>query len=302
MRRGEKYAFTLSRGVPERSYNGAFFAAEHSIAALSERLSMLARTRAAAVLAAPLLLLVTACTPTAPAPAPVDTPPASTAPSAPAAEPLPDDALLQVTATATADNGSVLDLEFLVHKSLAWDDPAAVVDADLMSQVCDGSLENSVYDEQLWSFTRVDVSATPVDGTPAWPEGKRFSLFPLAWSNAIAADGAVVDDQDVDIATPFCVRTKYLAGPGTGILVLGQAGDTDAVGAAGHFTRWANNNFGFTSVEVQEQTPADTGITVSDCAYVLTDLGTEFGGGADTWSFTNTDTSCSVGYPFDPTA
>ena len=261
---------------------------------------MFSRTLMVASLAAPLLVL-TACAPTAPTP-PVAAPPASAAPSEAAAEPLPDDALLQVTATATADNGAVLDLEFLVHKSLAWDNPAGVADADLMSQVCDGSLENSVYDEQLWSFTRVDVSATPVDGTPAWPEGKRFSLFPLAWSNAIAADGAVVDDQDVDIATPFCVRTKYLGGPGTGILVLGQAGDTDAVGAAGGFTRWANNNYGFTTVEAQEQTPADTGITVSDCAYVVTDLGTEFGGESDEWSFTNTDTSCSVGYPFDPTA
>jgi len=254
----------------------------------------------AAALAAPLILMLAACAPTAPPAAPVD-PPTTVAPPEPVADPLPADALLQLTATATADNGAVLDLEFIVHKSLAWDDPAGVANADLMSNVCDGSLENSVYEEQLWSFTQVDVSATPVDGTPAWPEGKRFSLFPLAWSNAIAADGAVVDDQDVDIATPFCLRNKYLDGPGEGTIVLGQAGDTDAVGAAGGFSRWANNNFGFTSVEVQSQTPADTGITVSDCAYVVTDLGKEFGGGSDSWSFTNTDTSCEVGYPLDPT-
>lgn len=261
---------------------------------------MHSRSIAAAALAVPLFLLLTACDPAVPTPPPVD-PPAPTEPSAPAAEPLPEDALLQLTATATADNGAALDLEFIVHKSLAWDDPAGVASADLMSQVCDGSLENSVYDEQLWSFTKVDVSATPVEGTPAWPEGKRFSLFPLAWSNAIAADGAVVDDQDVDIATPFCVRTKYLEGPGEGILVLGQAGDTDAVGAAGGFTRWANNNFGFTTVEVETQTPADTGITVSDCATVTTDLGKEFGGDRDDWVFRNTDTTCTVGYPSDPT-
>ena len=262
---------------------------------------MFPRPLAAAALAVPLVLLLSACDPALPQSPPVETP-VSAAPTEPAAEPLPEDALLQVTATATADNGAVLDLEFIVHKSLAWDDPAGVANADLMSNVCDGALENSVYEEQLWSFTQVDVSATPVDGTPAWPEGKRFSLFPLAWSNAIAGDGAVVDDQDVDIATPFCLRTKYLGGPGTGILVLGQAGDTDAVGAAGNFTRWANNNYGFSSVEVQEQTPADTGITVSDCAYVVTDLGKELGGDSDEWSFTDTDTTCSVGYPFDPTA
>lgn len=256
---------------------------------------------AAALIAVPLLLL-TGCFPSTPTPPPVDPPASSPEPSAPAAEPLPEDALLELTATATADNGAVLDLVFLVHKSLAWDDPAGVANADLMTQVCNGSLENSVYDEQLWSFTQVDVSATPVDGTPAWPEGKRFELFPLAWSNAIAADGAVVDDQDVDIAMPFCSRTKYLGGPGEGILVLGQPGDTDAVGAAGNFSRWANNNFGFTTVEVESQTPADTGITVSDCAYVVTDLGKEFGGDSDSWSFTNTDTSCAVGYPDDPTA
>jgi len=248
-----------------------------------------------ASLAVPLLFLA-GCTP--PAPAPVTPPAASDGPSAPAEVPLPEDALLEVTATATADNGAALSLRAVVHESLAWDDPAAASLADLMSQVCDGSLETSVYQDQLWSFTRIDVTATPVDGTPAWPEGRRFHLFPIAGNDAIAADGAVVDDEDVDIAMPFCLRDKYLPGAGAGTIVLGLAGDTDEVTAAGNFTRWANTFYGFGTIEVQSQTAADVGITLSECTYAVSDLGLSLGGENESWESTSSDTVCSVGAPF----
>lgn len=251
----------------------------------------------AATLALP-LLLIAGCAPTPPTPAPA--PPAGDPGprAAPEGEPLPEDALLFVAATATADNGAQLSLTAVVHRSLAWSDPAAASRSALMTQVCDGSLEESVYDEQLYSFTQIDVAATPVDGTPAWPEGNRFSLYPYAGNDVVAADGAIVDDEDVDMATPYCVRSKYLPGAGEGTIVLGIAGDTDEVTAAGNFTRWANTFYGFGTTEVQSQTPADTGITLSDCYYTVTDLGAELGGDGETWMQDATDTTCTVGTPF----
>ena len=242
-------------------------------------------------------LTLVGCQPT-PAPAPEQPPVAETPTATPEAEPLPEDALLFISATATAENGAVVELTQIVHRSLAWDDPAATASADLMSQVCEGSLETSVYDEQLWTFTRVDVAATPVDGTPTWPADLAFRLFPQPGNDAVAADGAVVDDEDVDIATPFCVREKRLPGVGEGLIVLGIAGDTDEVSAAGNFTRWANTSYGFGTTEVQSQSPADTGITISDCYYTVTDLGASLNGDNENWSLTDTDTTCSVGTPF----
>ena len=237
------------------------------------------------------VLALVGCQPTpveTPAPPAVEAP----SPSATAEEtPLPEDALLAVTATATNENGAIVKLSAIVHRSLAWDDPAAAESADLMSQVCDGSLESSVYDEQLWSFTRVDVAAVPVDGTPAWPADSPFHLFPIAGNDAVTADGAVVDDEEVDIATPFCVRDKRLPGPGTGVIVLGIAGDTDEATAAGNFTRWANTSYGFDA----QSTP---GITITDCTYAVSDLGLEFNGENESWLLTSSQTACFVGAPF----
>jgi hypothetical protein len=247
-----------------------------------------------ASLAVPLILL-SGCTP--PAPTPTSPPVATDEPSAPVENPLPEDALLEVTATATADNGAALSLRSVVHKSLAWDDPAAASLADLMSQVCDGSLENSVYDDQLWSFTKIDIFATPVDGTPAWPGDRPVHLLPYAGTDAIAADAIVVDDENVDIATPFCVRDKYLFGAGEGTIVLGLAGDTDEVTAAGNFTRWANTSYGFSVGEAQ-QSAADIGVTITDCTYAVSLLGKEFGGQNESWEFGGSDSYCSVGVPF----
>jgi len=248
-------------------------------------------------LSALIVVALSGCQPT-PAPAPEQPPVAETPTATPEADPLPEDALLFISATATAENGAAVELTQVVHRSLAWDDPNAAASANLMSQVCDGSLEASVYNEQLWTFTRVDVAATPVAGTPAWPADLAFRLSPQPDNNAVAADGAVVDDEDVDIATPFCVREKRLPGVGEGLIVLGIAGDTDEVSAAGNFTRWANTSYGFGTTEVQSQSPADTGITISDCYYSVTDLGLEFNGDNENWLLTDNETTCTVGTPF----
>lgn len=244
-----------------------------------------------AAIALPLLLLLSACgtgTPIADPPAP-DSPSAEPT-EAPIEVSLAPDALLGVHVRATASNGATALLELTVHESLAWSDPAAAQLADRMSESCDGALENAVYEENLWSFTRITYTASEVEG--AWPADAAIHLAPTDPQGGIAGTGAVTDDQNVDMATPFCLRGKYLAVPGEGAIALGIPGDTDEVTAAGNFTRWANTSYGFDVFD----TPG--GVTLSDCTYEVPELGLQHNAENESWELISTDTVCTVGAPF----
>jgi hypothetical protein len=199
-----------------------------------------------------------------------------------------------VNATATADNGAVLDLSLTVHRSLAWDDPAAEPRTTLMSTVCSGGLDDEVYAAGLWSFASIDVSAVEREGT-AWPAGHRLFFLPYTTYVAVGTDGFPIDDDEVDPATPHCLRDKHFEGPGTGTAIVGFAGDTDDFGAAGNFTKWANHNYGFSIVRVAGQTAQDVGMTLSECSYEVTDAGLELNGDADWWAAHVEDTRCVFG-------
>ncbi len=247
--------------------------------------------RATALAVIPLALLLTACIPPTPAPTPEAS---SEAPAPPAPEPLAEDVVMVVNATATADNGAVLDLSLTVHRSLAWDDPAAASRADLMTSVCNGGLDASVYEQGLWSFSSIDFEAIEREGT-AWPTGHRLFLLPNSSYVNVATDGFPIDDDEVDAATPDCRRDKFFEGPGSGTVVVNFAGDSDEFSAAGNFTNWANHNYGFSVVRVSSQSAADVGITLSDCSYEVTDAGLDLNGDADWWSSHVTDTRCVFG-------
>jgi hypothetical protein len=250
-----------------------------------------------AILVAP-LLLVTACGPIVVESAPPSETPVTTITPEPtvAAPTLDADGLLLVTATAKADNGAVLHLSMQVHKSTNWDDPSTTERPDLMTQVCSGALEESVYSSQEWAFASISIDAKAEPGTPAWPADKLIHLLPYGSdSYALAPDGIVVWDEDVDSATPYCLRDMDIASAGDGVLVLGIEGDSDKVGAAGNFTRWANTSYGFSGHEVAGQSAADAGITLSDCVFTISDLGTSLNGGADWWSQLASDTECEIG-------
>ncbi len=249
--------------------------------------------RATALAVIPLALLLAACTPPTPAPAPA--PEASSeAPAPPAPEPLAEDVVMVVNGTATADNGAILDLSLTVHRSLAWDDPEAASRTTLMSTVCSGGLDDEVYEAGLWSFASIDVAAVEREGA-AWPAGHRLFFLPYTTFVAVGTDGFPIDDDEVDPATPHCLRDKYFEGPGTGTAIVGFAGDTDDFGAAGNFTKWANHNYGFSIVRVAGQSAKDVGMTLSDCGYLVTDAGLELNGDANWWATHFEDTRCVVG-------
>lgn len=244
------------------------------------------------LLAIPLAL--SAC---APQPAPIATsaptatvPEPSSSPTMqpPASAPLPDDALLSVTATAESDGEPVAYLSLVVHKSLAWDDPAAAKFGDLVSKSCDGGLDASVYEEQLFTFTQIDFTSMPAVEGEVVSTDLPFGLHP-AMGVPTAAIGDVVDADNVDQSTPYCVRQKFLPLVGDGSAVLALEGDTDENLAAGNFTRWANQFYGFYAY--------DKALNLVDCTYELTDLGKEFGGGGEFWQSIDSGSPCGVGYP-----
>jgi hypothetical protein len=250
--------------------------------------------RASALAVIPLAVLLTACTPPAPEPVPEASSEAPAPAPAPAPDPLAEDVLMVVNATATADNGAVLDLSLTIHRSLAWDDPAGASRAALMTSVCSGGLDDSVYESGLWSFASIDVDAVARTG-PTWPADHRLFFLPYATYVTVGTDGFPIDDDEVDPATPHCVRSKFFEGPGTGTAIVGFAGDTDEFGAAGNFTHWANHNYGFSVVRVSSQTAADVGMALSDCSYEVTDAGLELNGDADWWASHVEDTRCVFG-------
>jgi hypothetical protein len=230
------------------------------------------------------------------APTPTATPTTAATPTSPAAEDLDPDIVLVVKATVTASNGAVLDVELKVHQSTAWNDPAAKDRPALMTKTCDGSLDKTVYKKNLWSFAKIDVTAVAgATSSAAWPkdEYKRIRLNPSTAYLAVASSGAITLDHDVDQATPLCKVDHYLHGPGSGTLVVGFKGDTDAVGAAGQFTKWANHAYGFNSTEVAGQSVKSSGMSTSNCSYLVTDLGKTLHGGKN-WSFLHDKTRCYV--------
>ncbi|CAN5350599.1 hypothetical protein BH09ACT5_BH09ACT5_20050 [soil metagenome] len=251
---------------------------------------------------AALVVALVGCNPGSPNPAPsATTKPAASATPTPTptgspaqADPLPEDVVMVVDAVATADNGAVLDLSLTVHRSTAWDDPAGADRAALMTQVCAGSLEDSVYEQGLFSFAKIDFAAVQRPGAQ-WPANHRLFLTPNSTYTVVAADGFPLDDDEVDNATPRCLRGKYFEGPGTGTVVVGFRGDTDDAGAAGGFTKWANHNYGFTAVRVAGQTAESVGMALSDCHYLVTAAGEALNGDAAWWGSLVNDTHCVYG-------
>lgn len=241
----------------------------------------MSRRLAPALLALPVLLALAACGGAAPSGSPtpsgtanpVETTTPEALPTASDPTPLPvdvpADALIAVSATIEARNGAQLRVIEVVRKATAWDDPTAPERPAAMTQECAGALDESVYEGNLWSFAAIDVTATPANDIP-WPsDDEGVWLFPDSSYVAQAESGVLGQDAAVDPATPNCLRMKNITQPGSGTIVAGFQGDTDAVDAAGHFTHWANHNYGFSSYS--------DGLVISGCTLHVLPLGSELG-------------------------
>lgn len=181
------------------------------------------------------------------------------------------DTTLIVRATATAATGASLSLELQVHRSSPWDYvgtqtlPAAIIED------CGEPLNEELFAAEQWSFTRANLTAIPTgDSTGEWPADATVVIAPSSSNDAIASRGVLAAD---------CEAEKGLAGPGRGAVSLGIAQDASAQ------TAWAARSWGFL---------AGAGVTLSDCTFEVTPLGTELGGGAG-WTQTADAAHCVTG-------
>lgn len=205
--------------------------------------------------------------------------PATPTPGGGTAPALPGDAVLWITATATAPSGAELALTMIVGESVAWNSDAAQQRQTRLAAACPGALDADVFASQAWGFAVAGVSATATDGT--WPATAPILVQPDPGFLTIARGDGLAHDAGVPAETPGCLRDATVVGPVTSDVVVGFVGDAGA--APG--TRWANHRWGFSS----------TVATISDCAWGVTELGAARNGDATWWGEFVDPGSCVVG-------
>jgi hypothetical protein len=233
------------------------------------------RSAALVSVAAIAMLLLSGCDPV-PEPAPSGgSSPSSTSQPTQTVEPvvqLPADAMLGLTAHATAYNGAELDIQLVVLRPQKWNAGAGLTRSTATSAWCEGELDESVYSGQNWSFGQVDVTATLAAGSPAWPGDLPMQIFPLPGGPSLTAGGDVHQVQapntnnEDGFYVPHCAQNVFLDGPGTGSTYLGFEADGDAL------TSWTSTYYGITFDGFGE--PIDPSrVTLTDCTTTMTDLG-----------------------------
>jgi hypothetical protein len=236
-------------------------------------------------------------TDSAPTAAPVEIPaPGPVAEPLPA--PLPEDALLEVTATATAANGAVLKLRAVVLRERLWSDPAGSPRAKATSTWCtDDALPMDLIKQQKWTFAEADYSATLADGSPSWPSKLAILLAPYNTDRGSRAHAGDVVQKEYTSGgpgdyEPFCVQRAFLPGPGAGALYLGA---TDSTGSKA-YTDWSRSLYGF-DFDLPTRKAGAGEVVVSDCVQTITPLGHSLGAPSAKWTLVTDGATCLVGVP-----
>lgn len=209
--------------------------------------------------------------------------------------PLPADAVLGITAHATADNGAEVEIQLVLLKPEPWD--VATERAAATADWCEGEVDNDVFmAESGFSFAQLDVTVTPVTGTAAWPSDLPLHILPGGGGPTLAPAGGAYavekpDDSGADdpgYYVPHCQQDAFLAVPGTGSVYLGWGNDGTTL------DDWATSNYGATFDLFGEPTGPDRA-TLTDCAKVITELGTSMGGSDASLPDFFSATQCRVG-------
>ena len=234
------------------------------------------------------VLLLSGCGPQ-PAPTPTDDSPASSTPKptevVEAPVQLPADAVLGLTAHATADNGAEIDILVVVRQPLKWDAGEGAARAAATTAWCSGELEEAIYADQNWSFGQVDVTVTLAEGSAAWPTDLPIQVLPLPGGPSLASAGDVHqleapnESGDEGYYVPRCAQNAFIDGPGAGSTYLGFAND----GAA--LTGWSTTYYGVT-FDGFTGAADPSRVELSDCTQV---------GMTEKWPESFSATTCQVG-------
>jgi len=236
---------------------------------------ILGRTAGLALL--PLALLA-GCAPAQTAPTPTenyDAGPTPTPEPSVTAEPIGDDAVLVIRATATDAAGAALELQYQVRLPSPWDYEGTQNLPLGLIQDCAGELDDSRIAAEQWSFTRGNLTAIPVDPETEWG-GSTIAVEPTAGSGYVA--GRLILATPADSGSVPCHTDKSFSTLGAGALAIGSPGD------AASRTAWAGLQWGFRTTDA----------TLSDCSFELTELGKQYGAGAG-WVEKVDASTCVVG-------
>ena len=223
-------------------------------------------------------LVLAGCAP-APAPAPTDSgTPTPVETETPVAQ-LPVDALLSVSMRATTDTGAAVDILLVLLKPEPIGSSVAAPRAAATLDWCEGEIDQSVLElDDGFSFAQLDVTATPVAGTTAWPAELPLHLIPGEGQGPTLAPGGGVyaverpnELNEDGFYVPHCAQDGFIDVPGTGSLYLGWGNDGTIL------DDWIGANYGATFDLWGEPIDPDR-VTLSDCATVITDLGKSMGG------------------------
>ena len=192
--------------------------------------------------------------------------------------------MLIITATARAADGALLQLEQRVNLAVPLGDVGAGSVPTVLIESCPGILDSATATSGRWTFTRVVYSAISPEESPAWQDGSRVSILPSTQFAPIASMSFLSEKPG---ATLPCQQEKFVAGEGRGAISMGSSNDALEF-ADGGYLRWSELNYGFVTT--------GTDVTLSDCTFELTPLGSERGGGnPSTWGDINDAQNCVIG-------
>ena len=227
-------------------------------------------------------------------PAPEDT--SVAAPVTPEPVPAPTfraiepDTTLAVLATATAANGAVWKLQMQVHRPIPYNDVAGQTLPKAMEADCAGLLNADIFAQQLWSFTRVNVTAVPDASTPAWPVDAALGIRPSASAVSIVGRGSLVKDPAAAGDAPSCSTDKFFSVQGDGGAAVGIPQDVAAGNPAIPGNKWLGHQYGFDASRAG-------GVVLSDCTIQVTAAGSAAGVGGASWAQFVDAKTCATGPP-----
>ncbi|MGV8884502.1 MAG: hypothetical protein ACOH1T_02775 [Microbacteriaceae bacterium] len=242
-----------------------------------------------------LLALLAGCAPDTPPatdPAPETKPPVTK--PAPPQPPLPADALMLVTATATASTGGVLELRAVIHQAQASSQSTFT---PAVTQWCDGELDAGVLTAQNYSILQVEYTATAPDGAKVWPTAEQVWLHPTPDYNGLAHDGFVhqveypLDTTEPGAYVPHCVHYAMLDGAGTGSSYAAIESDVMGREGAAPLQFWSRLTYGFGNTYETDTNP----VIFSNCTTTITDLGASLGAPSPGWHEDFLPAACVVG-------
>jgi len=196
-----------------------------------------------------------------------------------------EDSMLWARAIATASNGSQLSLEGHVRRSLSYDWPGSQTINTIMIDDCGDTLTNAILAADRWSFTMMNISAIPPEGSSeVWPDDSRIDFRPSA-DNVYMA-GRLFVQSDAATGDLLCTQNKYFVEAGRGNIAVGLPADT--IDQNTFNNGWAAQTWGFT---------AAAGVTLSECSFEILPLANDNGASTAGWVQVADANNCYIGPP-----